>query len=446
MQDLAKYSFNAELSDEKALERLVQIENQVSSWLIEKGATSPIQTQGKFISLTGDGAGNYHKKDTTSDAGIFKEYSLTEESGRDQIFTTKIQAIYDNKELTIYTSLSITSASNTVTPHLVFPRCPKIIRTILANFSDWKFGDEHLPIPRPINAMGGREETYALCDEILNPRRRLPLIVISLDADEAVWNELPSSLANDLIALSQIYVIDEEGSWTLTDELGKQNSCYLGAVRLYWPITDKGKDPDSIVWTAGKLQQAFGESNKGLKKFCGNIRRMIMSTAALTLSAPKSLREIQNSATIERLKKLEDSARDEELTEIVEENYRLEGELAETKALIARLQWKINHLESQTTAPPPDDEESEPREAANDETHIQAKSGELRYYKKIGKKGDTDTLVVTAPCNHPSSCWTPAHKAIQAEKGLQKLEGRDDWRSMQHCSRCTGGGRWKVQW
>jgi hypothetical protein len=72
--------------------------------------------------------------------------------------------------------------------------------------------------------------------------------------------------------------------------------------------------------------------------------------------------------------------------------------------------------------------------------------GETRYYKKIGSGGGVDALVKTKQCNHKSSDWTSAFKGDQAEKGLLKLEGRNDWKSIAHCSACTGGGRWRVNW
>jgi len=43
--------------------------------------------------------------------------------------------------------------------------------------------------------------------------------------------------------------------------------------------------------------------------------------------------------------------------------------------------------------------------------------------------------------------WQGAQKADKAKKGIAKLENdRSDWKIIQHCASCTGGGMWKVRW
>ena len=43
--------------------------------------------------------------------------------------------------------------------------------------------------------------------------------------------------------------------------------------------------------------------------------------------------------------------------------------------------------------------------------------------------------------------WQSAHAADKARKGIARLENdRIDWKTMQHCASCTGGGMWKVRW
>ncbi len=71
--------------------------------------------------------------------------------------------------------------------------------------------------------------------------------------DEELLPELCEKLAYELEGLAHVYSIDEEASWELSSELGKLNSCYLGAVRLYWPKTAGSERLYSSVWTASKL-------------------------------------------------------------------------------------------------------------------------------------------------------------------------------------------------
>lgn len=72
------------------------------------------------------------------------------------------------------------------------------------------------------------------------------------------------------------------------------------------------------------------------------------------------------------------------------------------------------------------------------------KKGEVRFYKKLGSGGGRDKLVRVNGCRHRS--WQPAKKADQAKKGIARLEDRDDWKTLQHCGSCCGGGMWRVEW
>ena len=72
-------------------------------------------------------------------------------------------------------------------------------------------------------------------------------------------------------------------------------------------------------------------------------------------------------------------------------------------------------------------------------------TGDARFYKKMYATPSHDVLVHVGDCG--CNNWQAAHAADKAHKGIAKLEyGRTDWRSMQHCASCTGGGMWKVRW
>jgi hypothetical protein len=72
------------------------------------------------------------------------------------------------------------------------------------------------------------------------------------------------------------------------------------------------------------------------------------------------------------------------------------------------------------------------------------KSGEVRFYKKQYSAPTHDILIQVPDCGHNS--WQAAAKAEKAKKGVAKLEGASEWRTLQHCSNCTGGGMWRVRW
>lgn len=443
MQNLAAYSFEAKVLD--TAQRLQQIDSLIDDWLsTNKGADDPHAANGSFESLTGDGVGAFERKRFEAKVGIATEVMLIETAHTGATFTTTIQVACAGDTVSVFVSLGATPGASLVAPIKVYPRCPAVVRKIIEKFNDWYFAGQDLPVGLAFDATNA-QGVKDLCNAIRSSGRRLPLIVVSIDPDEQVWRDLHIHAAKHLIGLADVAFVDAESSWALTDELGPRDSCYLGAVRLYWPLRRADGSYEGVTWVAQRLA-TFGIDDQGRNRFLSVLRQMAMSTAALTMLQPSSFREIQNAVMKERLQSLEGNARDAELDSIVEENARLSKKLEEAEASISTLQWKLaaNAYYRQSESAANDDEVDNPAQ----ETSIRnpPESGETRYYKKIGSGGGIDTLVQTKACQHKEGNWKPAFKGDQAEKGLLKLEGRNNWQSLAHCSACTGGGRWRVHW
>lgn len=443
MQNLACYSLETKIEPAVGERRMLEIDKIVDSWLISKGADNPRLEGGSFESKSGDGVGQFSRRSMESPVGNLREIELIETAHNGAMFSTTMQIAHHSGDLAIYSSLSATPGAAIVAPMRLYPRCPGVLRTLIEEFKDWKFNEQPIPLSMPFDATNEDTATQ-LCYAIKDRQRRFPIVVISVDEDEVVWQDLPSKLAFHLVGLADVAFVDAESSWILTDRLGKQNSCYLGAVRLYWPGASQDGGLWSVTWTSPRLA-SFGEDEPGMNRFLSTMRQLVMSAAALTMSSPKMVREIQQEVARQRLKNLEKDAFERELNSIVEENSRLAEELEAANRKIAGLQWKLQAMENRPEASNQVVDSSEDDEGEAN-THVSPKNGELRYYKKIGSGGGVDTLVVTKACNHKASSWRPAFKADQAEKGIMKLEDRSDWQSIAHCSACTGGGRWRVQW
>lgn len=445
MQNLAAYLFGAEIGGDAAMERLEYINSEISAWLKGKGSSSPDEESGEFNSLGGDGRGRFRRRVTQSSFGSVHSIELIEETNSGQIFVTIIRIVFENSRISVFIELSITSGQGIVAPVNIYPKCPKIVRTLLESYSDWTLGGRPVPTSSVIDASGD-DGASTLCGLLKDYGRHLPVIVVSADPDEMIWHKLPQELAREMAGLAHVASVDELGSWALTDEFGAENSCYLGAVRLYWPVSsDVAPAIRSTVWTQPKLA-TFGEDVAGMRRFMTLVRGKVMSAAATTLTAPPSIRRIGAAALVEHFDQMEKEVRDKELNDIVEENHDLKTNLDDANAEISRLKWKVAHLESRVGTIGGEKGEGNDGEGLGDSDLEQPQSGEVRYYKKIGNKGGVDELVRTGSCNHKEGAWKSAFKADQAEKGILKLEGRKDWQSLQHCGACTGGGRWRVRW
>lgn len=441
MQNLAAYSFEAVVED--AASRLEVLDQLVDEWLVNKGAEAARATDGSFVSKTGDGTGQFQRRMVVSSLGSLREIELIETAHADAMFTTSIQIASASGRVTVYASLSATPGESKIAPMGLYPRCPWVIRAMVNRFSDWKSFGKVLPGAEAFDATDA-DSAKTLCDVLRAGGRRFPVVVVSNDEDERVWPDLHLKVAEHLIGLAYVAVVSAESSWVLTDELGPRDSCYLGAVRLYWPGPAVGRSLAGINWLASRLA-LFGADDSGRGRFLALLRKEIMSVAAWTITPPRICRDIRTTAEKERLNALESQSRDQALDSIVEENAKLTDRLREAEQTIQSLNIKL--VAATYAVPSTAATEEDADEGASDSApHVPPQPGETRFYKKIGSGGGVDALVQTKECNHKESNWKPAFRGIQAEKGLLKLEGRNDWKTLAHCSACTGGGRWRVRW
>ncbi len=324
------------------------------------------------------------------------------------------------------------------------------MREILALRSDWMFGGSQVPDAHPI-FISGEEAASKLVGYLMNRNRTLPVTVVS-DLDGApIWQDLPEKLAIDLAGLSSVVRIDGEASWALNDLIGKSRSCYLGAVRIYWPLRGAAEDTSELrskVWTAERLL-SNDTDGKGLSRFTTSLRRDVMSIAALVVDPPASVRKIKTEASRARLSELQAKAdansEELELARLfIEENETLKDELEKAKTEIAKQAARAEAAEYALDVIKSDDSEKTIADQAQAQADKRPKAGEVRYYKKTYSKPTYDVLVRISDCGHNS--WQAASKADKAKKGIEKLEGSSVWKSVYHCGSCKGGGVWKVVW
>lgn len=451
MQLLSAYLLESPtLGDAELSARYAQARELVAQWLkVEKEVDDPWAASGDFESLTKDGTGSFSRQHVSVQSGSLEEVRLEEFTRAGQIFITDIKAVAHGKKLRIYCTLSVTNPETVISPLPVDPRCPSIVRTLLGASSDWHLNKSPLPSAKPM-PMTGELGGLALADAIRDAARSLPLVVVSEIEGEFLWPCLPEDLAFDLAGLAMVVTIDDKATWALSEAVGKLHSCYNGAVRLYWPPrtrTDGEIFFNSTVWTASVLL-SDDRDGKGINRIRSTLRRTLMSTAALSIAPPPAIRDIQDASARTRLEELERQA-DPNSRELAEarryarENQDLKAKIEQLQNDLARASGRAaaaEHALTQLKAPPLDEAGQLDATSQTDEPV----PGEVRFYKKTHSKGAYDVLVSVDDCGHKS--WQPSNKADKAKKGLERILGRTDWKSLQHCGTCTGGGMWKVRW
>jgi len=442
MQGLAKYSFTAnDLTGAEADDLAERISGLIVSWLTRKGASLPLQSKGSFKSKTrGNPDGSFDYSQIEQGAQQLTTLRLDEFTTADQLFETYVQVLRSEDRVEVYASLSAQSMGASVSPLVIQAKCPRIVSDIIAASPSWSFNGQS--VPTALRRATGETDGQRLAEHIQSASRVHPIVVASdLDGEELL-PELCEKLAYELEGLAHVYSIDDDASWELSSELGKLNSCYLGAVRLYWPKTAGSDKLYSSVWTASKLlPQDEGLDVQARDRFLGQMRQRVLGTAAEALIEPASMGEFRrqlNRQTADAAQ--EERSATEETDELRRINEALEAKLAAAQVTISRLHTLLREAQS--------DDDGDSVGIVDAAEGTKPKPGDVRFYKKTlrnARKGaDHDSLARISDCGHTS--WQSANKADKAKKGIMRLEGTSAWSQVQHCGSCTGGGVWRVKW
>jgi hypothetical protein len=439
MRTLAKYSFSAEgLSAEDVSSLEKRVTGLIEAWLKRKGATVPLGTGGSFRSKTrANNEGDFELQKHELEGCRLIDLRLEEFTNAEHIFETTVTTLSAGDRFDVFVKLASESTGSAVAPLVAHPKCPQIVRDLIQSSDRWTFQGQQ--VPRGVTRTAGEIDGLALADYIKSNSRVHPIIVVSELDNEELLPGLSEKLSYDLQGLAHVHCIDDDASWALSSRLGRINSCYLGAVRLYWPIAPGSEKIYSSVWTASKLLPADeSQDQQALEKLANQLRQRVLGTSSEALTEPSAISRFR----LKREKKRDEELAEQgvsavQLDELLASKRDLETKLADAKATISRLYGQLQEAANREAT-------ESPTESPEAGTPDKPKPGEVRFYKKTHSKSNYDVLVPIPDCGHAS--WQNAAKADKAKKGIIRLEGSDDWSQVQHCGSCTGGGVWRVKW
>lgn len=438
MRQLATYSFSSPASDVSAAHtRHTAAIGIIEKWLLKKGADAPLESEGFFRSKTyRDNTGIYTIAKHHHDGDELIQYSLDEKSSSGLDFSTTISALCSGGSTTIFCALMASSSEAAILNAYTDARCPSVIRDLLASQDDWKYAGTD--ISRSVSIVDSEAEVEGLIDRIKDAQsRKAPLIVISEYKGEEAWPGISDKLARDLIGAAEVVRITDAGSKLLSSKVGKKHSCYLGAIRLYWPATGEQDLPKSFVWTdEALLPEDEAEDTLYANRFQSKLRNLILSATAVSIAPPKRIKELTQLTATKELHDVRKSSEEriEQLETIIDDlKERLEEADYRNRALTYQLQQSVMLADI-----------GQGDEAASNDEDIVPAEGDVRFYKKIANAGKADKMVQIKDCGHTS--WQSSNGAEKAKKGLARIIGSEDWKSVLHCGTCTGGGVWKVEW
>lgn len=459
MQKAAAYLLERRAGMDSAEARAAEaatLRAQVAKWLGAKGGNADLPS-GTYAPE--DGSSGYHRiVEAVDGLRSWWMLTLTEDTTEGRRFAVSISVTTGTDRVSVYVTLEAGWTKTQIMPVDVDPRCPRIVRDLLALPGPWYHGASLLHDKK---ALSGFEQGEWLAAEIAQGSRTVPVLVVSTEHGYCALPNLDVTLGYDLCALANLYVVDEGASWALRENLGPQWSCYRGAVRLYWPQFSSSDDRYlHPLWTAERLVSGTRDAASTRDVFRKQLRSLLFRTSALSVIRPTEIDSIRDAVSKNALSELRDRAHsvDEyrefaelyaaENQELREERDRLRARVDDLSASTARLesdrQALLGHLRAAKAKSDGEGDELAPDAGQDGDGLTPPAAGDVRFYKKTYSKPGYDVLVPVKDCEH--NAWQGAHAADKARKGIARLEGRDDWQTLQHCGSCSGGGMWRVRW
>lgn len=168
-------------------------------------------------------------------------WSYPSDQDASALWTTEVRVLWDDVGVEVAIMLSIASTEFAIRPfsYDVFP--PRLVRTLVDSYACELAGRRLRTTAQQVSL--STVATFG-SEHLSDPKRRLPIVLISREHRSNLFLVDPASLARDLCGLAEVWAINDK--WTsfgLSDALGARLSCYDGAVRTYWPGFTTTADP-----------------------------------------------------------------------------------------------------------------------------------------------------------------------------------------------------------
>ena len=298
MRILASYALTSTAGQQQERERIFDsVVRAIKTWLEDKGTVSE---GGEQLALREGGLGKVVREERSPNLGRLYQITLSQhaDSGR---FSTRVAVGLSGNDLVVSVQLAL--AADALVPQRVDVRCPKVVRAVLGLGPGWAYRGSELA--RTPLACRGANGGGLLVSRLWDKGRGVPVICVSEEEGLVLHPGICESMAADIAGLGLVVQLDGEASWVLTSEVGKEWSCYNGAIRIYWPNLTAGSQPlDHPTWTAQRLLVGAGSTAEASRRIRGQVRRRVLAQSAFAVPEPGLLAEIRDAEREEELEEL----------------------------------------------------------------------------------------------------------------------------------------------
>jgi hypothetical protein len=295
MRTVAQYAFTSHTSDPANGNALfLESCRMVETWLTSKGIANP--NDGK-IHLHDGRIADFESVRQTCSLGAFSSWTLSEPSGATR-FSTMLALANAGAEVAFTCNLSTGSTATVIAPQPFTARCPYVVKDILKLKPGWCIGDT--PVECEPLRFSGSEDAKALVTRILSPRRTLPIVVASRYDGFPLHPNIVDVLASDICGLGIVADLNDDAAWEMTALMGKEWSCYNGAIRIYWPHLDTRQNPrNHPLWTSERLMYLVTGTEDAARRIRNVIRKRLFSVSAFGVERPSLFEKLEDESARE---------------------------------------------------------------------------------------------------------------------------------------------------
>jgi len=361
MRNVAKYSLTSTCqSPEEATSALLKTKAVIDTWLDQKGTLEGEQPQ-RNLRLKDGRLAEVEMTELEVDQSKLSTFKISEPNPTATFETLTTIACHE-RELAVHCLLKAGTQETRIAPMNFDAYCPKFIKRIVDLGQDWHAGGT--PVSLLPTYLRDRQSGVDLSRTLQDRNRTLPIILVSEYEGFQLHPELDTAIASDLCGLATVIKIDEEAAWTLTETLGREWSCFHGAVRIYWPGLHLDHDPFyHPLWTADRLIRLAGSNRAAASRIRNTLRRKLLALSTLTVHEPECIAAVQQQLREQKTHQLREAKdydgvirlveneRDEALLSLMEKQEVIETQLQ----IIDNQETTIRHLQKERKR---DDEDS----------------------------------------------------------------------------------------
>ena len=351
MRTVASYAFSYNSATPDARGAFQRSTAEIERWLDSKGQAT-LAGDIEAISYDDGRSATLQRHVEVAEGCELRTYDLQEEIAAGT-FRTHITVAWQDDSLEVHCDLGVGGDSE-VSPVRFEAHCPQVLRNLIDMNASHAGSSALRTTPIRLEGQSGGNDLIEL---IWSDSRSVPVVVIS-DQDGLVLHPgIAERMARDIAGLGLVARIDHQAAWQLTQEKGRDWSCYNGAIRLYWPIAstpDEGPRRHPL-WTATRLLSKMGDTQSAADMIRNQIRRRILGQSAFAIREQRiasairvEVREHEAAARQAERERAREAGEWEELADdAATENVSLQNTIDAQQQDIRALQEEISDLKAQ---------------------------------------------------------------------------------------------------